>query len=198
VEPARATPPLAIDVSELVPVRGTVRYFVDGAPAHGEGALGRIVEGRLGYETFPLARDGTATTPWLLPGTYMPFVVTRDGARIFGSERLVATTGGSVDATFTLQRRRVVIAIVDAEGEPAGDVSVLTDAIDRPEIGRCRWLPRRTDADGRLVFTTAPPGRLRLRAFARDQDPRNRDVEPALLLGDVAADANEATFRLPR
>ncbi|HEX6813253.1 MAG TPA: sigma-70 family RNA polymerase sigma factor [Planctomycetota bacterium] len=197
VDPARAPPPLAIDVAELVPGRGTVRFFVDGAPAHGEGALGRIVEDSLAYETFPLARDGTATTPWLLPGTYVPFVVTGDGARIFGSERLVVTTGTSVDATFTLQRRRVAIAIVDGAGEPAGDVIVLTDAIDRPEIGRCRWLPNRTDAGGHLLFAQAPPGRLRLRTFARDQDPRSR-VEPAVLLGDVAADANAATFRLPR
>ena len=59
------------------------------------------------------------------------------------------------------------------------------------------WLRGRTDANGRLVLSS-PTGRLRLRAFARDQDLRDSNAAPALLLGDVAADANAATFRLPR
>lgn len=200
VDPGRDTPALTIDVAALVPARGTVRFFVDGAPAVGDGGLARIVDGGVDRQTFPLAPDGTATTPWLVPGTYVPFVVGGGLEQVFGTDRLVVPVGSTanIDATFALQRRTVTIHVVEKSGEPARDVFVWIDAIDPIGLGRCSWLPRRTDAEGRLVLIAAPPGRLRLRAFAGDQDLRDSNVEPALLLGEVAAGANAATFRLPR
>jgi len=198
VDPARPGEPLTIDVSALVPARGTVRYFVDGAPAKGEGGLARIVDGGVQWLTFPLDGEGVATTPWLVPGTYVPFAVGAGNEHVFGTGRLLVSAGGSIDATFALQRRPVAVRVVDPDGEPARDLFVWTEAVDAPGLGRCPWLPRRTDADGRLVFAAAPPGRLRLRAFARDQDLRDSNAEPALLLGEVAADATAVTFRLPR
>jgi len=201
VDPARATPPVTIDVATLLPVRGTVRFFVDGVPATGEAGLARLVEGNAHRVRFPLGADGTATTPWLVPGTYAPFVETSGQALVFGTERLLVSAGGSIDATFSLQRRAVTVTILEANGEPARDVVLRTEAIDPLELlgGRwCYWLRGRTDGEGHIALDPVPPGRLRLRAFARDQDLRSNDVEPALLLGEVAADASAATFRLPR
>ncbi len=199
VDPARTTPPLAIDVAALVPARGTVRFFVDGAPAAGSGGLARLIEGGTHPVAFPLDADGTATTPWLLPGTYVPFVLSGND-QVFGTERLLVSAGGQIDATFSLRRRTVTITVVEPNGDPARDVFLRTEAIDDPELTGARfrqWLPGRTDAAGHAVLI-APPGRLRLRAFARDQDVRDTDLQPALLLGEVAADANAATFRMPR
>lgn len=200
VAPASIAPPLTLDASALVPVRGSLRFFVDGEPATGKGGLAHLVDGGCNRVTFPLTADGTATTPWLVPGTYVPFVMSGSDGHVYGTERLIVSAGGSVDATFSLQRRLVTIAVLEANGEPARDVVVRTEALDHRELmgaSHCYWLRGRTEADGTVAFVP-PPGRLRLRAFARDQDPRSNDAEPALLLGDVAADASAATFRMPR
>jgi RNA polymerase sigma-70 factor (ECF subfamily) len=200
VEPARELPPLALDVTALVPVRGTVRFFVDGVPAPGRAGLARLVSTFAQPVSFALGPDGTATTPWLVPGTYVPFAVVGDDAIVWGTERVHVPVGGSVAATFALQRRVVAVTIAEADGAPARELFVRTVALDHPELmgaGWCHWLRNRTDEEGRIVLDGAPPGRLRLHAFARDQDLRDRDVEPRVLLGEIAAGAPTATFRMP-
>jgi len=197
IDPAQPARPLTVHVPHLMPARGTVRLLLDGEPAHGSGGLARLIENGVSPVGFALGAGGVATTPWLLPGSYVPFVVVGD-AQVFGEERIEVTADGLVDATFSLQRRQVTLTVFEPAGEPARDVVVLAEAIDRPELGRTSSLCGRTGVEGTIVLDAVPRGRLRVRAFARDQDPRDGLGEPALLLGDVAADANAATLRLPR
>ena len=52
-------------------------------------------------------------------------------------------------------------------------------------------------ARGVVTFDPAPPGRLRVRAFAPGQDVYKADVDPPrLVLGELAADADRIELRL--
>jgi hypothetical protein len=210
VDPVMETPPLSLDVAAFLPARGTVQVFVDGSHAAGELDLQRLTD--QGVRTIRCKTDATgrATTPWLVPGTYTPLLYPADGIQasntdrarrreraILAMEPLVVRAGVPFTATLSLQRRDVTVTLLDGDGRPAPERVVHGESLDHAATFPGNVLRGRTDAAGRLVLS-APPGRLRFRAFDRDQDPRVLHAGPALPLGDLAADANAVTFRIAR
>lgn len=186
---------LQLDASQFVPARATLQFFVDGAPW--QGAVGLVVPGEGIRVLLKTSMAGTVVSPWLRPGPYVPFVcgVDANGDRqvIVGSDRFVVEPGRDLQTTCTLQRRRVEIALRDAQGHPLRDRWLRVEPLDAPEVAHLR--PQRTDAEGRIVLDPAPPGRLRVRAFAADWRQGSEDP-PAHDLGEVEALATRAVFVL--
>ena len=95
-----------------------------------------------------------------------------------------------------MPRRRVEVLVRDADGHALADQRVILEPVDHPRLAWPWRYGRRADAEGRITFDPAPPGRLRVRAFAPGQDMR---VEtPALVLGELSAEGGSLEVRLPR
>lgn len=198
--PAAASGMLHLNLSEQTPARATLRVLVDGKPWQGEAGLARLVAGHAVRTSFSADGNGIGRSPALLPGTYVPFASVRDDQGdtrcMFGDERFVLGKGAAVELTAVLTRRVLRVRVVDALGKPVGGLITRLEAIDHPEFEASADRHARTGGDGLHVFDPTPPGRLRLRAFTPEQLGRNDDPEPALLLGDIRADATAVTFTL--
>jgi hypothetical protein len=200
---------LDLDASAWLPGRATGRFLVDGVPWRGTAGFAR----RIGDVVWPVMAEadasGRVTSPWLLPGTYLPFVdvgddparpappwpdYDREGRFVFGTVPVVVVSDTDTAVTADLRRRRVTVTLLDADGDPAADYTLVPEPVDHP------WASHdgaRTDSSGIATWDPAPPGRLRLRAIAPKQDARNAG-QPEVVLGEVAADASTLTVRLPR
>jgi RNA polymerase sigma-70 factor (ECF subfamily) len=185
-----------IDLAALLPGRIHAQYFVDGEPWHGVAGVARLRDGKV--DAWILSPGPVAdSTDWLLPGRYVPIVELpiAYGRVIFGTEEVVLPQGGDVDAVFHLQRRRLEVRLLDADGKPAPNRGIVLEPIDHPGFdgGVHSTL---TDDDGTAACDAAPPGRLRIMTYAPGE--MLADVRPSILLGEVSADATAATVRLPR
>ena len=191
---------LDLDAANLLPGRATGRLFVDGAPWQGKVNFVRLGDDG-GTWTAISDATGAATSPWLLPGTYLPSVQFEQGnhtRHIFGTVPFTLSPGGEVRFTADLHRRSVTVTLLDADGKPVADHILIPELLDHPDYSWTWRYGTRTDARGIALFDPIPPGRVQIRAFSAEQDPKERDAAPALVLGEVGAGANEATVRLPR
>ena len=192
---------LDLDASAFLPGRVHARFFVDGAPWTGEAGLARRSADSLDVNLHIQCDDrGNALSPLLLPGTYVPFVGKKSGWRTlfaFADEEITVAPGAEVEATVALHPRRLAIKLLDADGKPAANRTLVTEPLDHPEWKSLYRFGEQTDAHGVAVIEHAPLGRLRVRTFAADQDPARFDL-PSLVLGEVDAGNSAATVRLPR
>jgi hypothetical protein len=201
VDPAAAQPyELALDVGRFVPGRARAGVFVDGSPWTGRAGVALCGEGGVCNVDGRRDADGTFVSPWLEPGRYVAYawVPLGDGFRsIYGTEPFVVAPDGEVQVTASLQRRAIELTVLDAQDRPQS-LRVVLQPLDHPEFAWPWRDGERTGADGRVRFDPAPPGRLRVCAFAPDQDPNARDAQPALVLGELGAGERTATLRVPQ
>jgi hypothetical protein len=190
---------LDLDASAWLPGRAAGRFFVDGAPWQGTAGFARWEGGGLSLVTAEADASGRATSPWLVPGTYLPFVDLGGRRFVFGTVPFVLAAGADAAITADLRRRRVTVTLLDADGKPVGNRLLFPEPIDHPKFAGAWGGGARTDSSGVATWDPAPPGRLRVRAIAPQQELRAlaRD-QPDLVLGEVAAEASQVTVRLPR
>jgi hypothetical protein len=191
---------LDLDATHLMPGRATGSFFVDGVPWQGKVRFEGLGDNG-NTETAISDANGAATSPWLLPGTYLPSVQFKQGNHthhIFDTVPFTLAPGGEVHFTADLHRRSVTVTLLDADGKPVADHMLFPELLDHPEYSWTWRYGTRTDARGVAVFDPIPPGRVQIRAFSAEQDPQERDAEPALVLGEVGALSSETTLRLPR
>ncbi|HLQ38543.1 MAG TPA: hypothetical protein VK348_12120 [Planctomycetota bacterium] len=178
-------------------VRG--RFLVDGVPWQGEVGFARLAGSHMQRYSLLADTNGTATSYWLLPGTYLAFAAVRQGYKteyVLGPEPFVLTPNGEVDLTAMLHRRRIAVELRDANDQPVANRRLVLQWLEHPEFTYSLRHGEVTDAQGRLQFDPALPGRLCIRAFADGQSVE--DDTPALVLGEASADATELTLRLPK
>ncbi|MCA8948500.1 MAG: hypothetical protein KDE27_03305, partial [Planctomycetes bacterium] len=199
VDAAEAPAELALDAGPFVPARVRGTFFVDGEPWRGVAGFARLTA--RGNAPVVAERDpgGAYESQWLLPGRYLPFAhfEVRPGVDRYAYDLapIDVGPGEEVEVRAVVTRRRLELVLRDAAGAPVADVRIRPEPIDRPEFAFEWRFGERTDAAGRIVLDPAPPGRLRLRAFALGEDPRK--AAPSIDLGEIGADRREVELRWP-
>lgn len=193
---------VTVDASDLVPAQATGRYYVDGKPWSGEAGVARLGETAMRNVLMTDTQGDSRVSPWLVPGRYHPFArveIRPDVERtIYGLEPLTLTPGQQLDFKAVLQRRRVTVTLLDAQGNPLADRRVVPQSPDHPQMAYEWRYGARTDDHGRCVFDPAPPGRLRIMAFDPSQELGRSYVAPAIELGTMSATATGITVKWPR
>jgi RNA polymerase sigma-70 factor (ECF subfamily) len=186
---------LLLDAGDLLPGRARLRMFVDGEPWQGECGLLALHPAVRAAIRMVTAADGLVMTPWLPPGEFLPYVDIVHPAgrseRLWATARIAVPADGNLDTGIHLTRRRVVLDLQDAVGQPAAGrwLRLLAPDLPEPTVRAYAKVP----ADGRIVLDPAPPGPIQVLLYPIDGDPRETE---ARLVGEVSAAATSAKCTL--
>jgi RNA polymerase sigma factor (sigma-70 family) len=130
----------------------------------------RIGRGRLRMSTFKAdIHRGTFEFLRLLPRRYWPELEVENRRRLFLGRAVEVQSGQHLEPTFFFVRRRLVLRIVDRNGEPLRGRPVSLRIREPAALNDWAvWRPEQTDADGRVVFDPAPPFSVDVRVCHRD------------------------------